>query len=197
MPPRDTAVVIANRRCLESPRILSNLQAADGFLDRPLKPRKGSRPVVQGIVPQRQISQKGDQRTYAYIIGFWKKLALESDNLIVGVSASEKHGMALFCRQQRAPRTDDGPISDCREICHAHEVDGGSVHIDLHPADAGEIISKGWGERHPLARDDYRWFVQHIPRGYVLFYCPTDPEAFDVLERITRAAIRWNAGDTI
>lgn len=82
------------------------------------------------------------------------------------------------------------------EVCHAHPSDG-SLHLTLHPDDVREVIEKGWGERHPLARDNWWWRVKIVPSGFVLIYAPRDEGELGVVMEIIRAAAWWVGGSEL
>ena len=74
------------------------------------------------------------------------------------------------------------------EIAHLHTTDS-SLHLTLHPKDAGLVILHGWGERHPLAGRG-----QWVPNGFVLVYAPKNSEEIAVVMEIIRAAGWWVGG---
>lgn len=87
------------------------------------------------------------------------------------------------------------------EVCHAHPSDG-SLHLTLHPADVRVVLEKGWGQRHPMAREEEgcwwwalvkRWYSA-VPAGFVMVYAPRDEEEVAVVLEIVRAAVGWISG---
>ncbi|CRK22207.1 hypothetical protein BN1708_017932, partial [Verticillium longisporum] len=75
----------------------------------------------------------------------------------------EKHGLGLFARH---------PVNvTCNgEVCHVHDSDH-SLHMTLHPDDIAEVLRKGWGQRHPLARKG--WFgAMPVPEEFLMVYAP-------------------------
>ena len=74
------------------------------------------------------------------------------------------------------------------EIAHLHTTDS-SLHLTLHPKDAGLVITHGWGERHPLAGRG-----QWVPNGFVIVYAPRSSEEIAVVMEIIRAAGWWVGG---
>ncbi|RAH48263.1 uncharacterized protein BO95DRAFT_357474, partial [Aspergillus brunneoviolaceus CBS 621.78] len=79
------------------------------------------------------------------------------------------------------------------EVCHAHPSDG-SLHLTLHPADVKLVLERGWGQRHPLARDSWWWWLRIVPPGFVMVYAPRDAEELDCVLEIIRAAAWWVSG---
>ncbi|KAF2463211.1 uncharacterized protein BDR25DRAFT_385006 [Lindgomyces ingoldianus] len=150
-----------------------------------LTKREGRRPIVRGIAPQRQQTQKSPVTIYATLVSELHTLAREPRNqLVERTSCFEKHSSGLFASTP-ITRTCGG------EICHAHPSDG-SLHMTLHPADAKIVLESGWGERHPLAKGG--WFRRFVPREFVLVYAPRDEGEVEIVIRIVQAAIWWVSG---
>ena len=156
------------------------------FVDADALPgRKGPKPLIRGIAPQRQQTQKSGEAVYSCLVSKIKGLAADPRNqLLERTSCFEKHSSGLFTSVP-ITRTCGG------EICHAHPSDG-SMHMTLHPADANLMIEKGWGERHPLARGG--WCRKFVPREFMLIYAPRDEEEVEVVARIIAAGIWWVSG---
>ncbi|KAI9839836.1 MAG: hypothetical protein M1819_000026 [Sarea resinae] len=169
------------------PPVLSTLHPATGFLSTTTLPyRRGPRPEVRGIAPQRQMTQKGIQ-TYPDLAAGIHALATHQQNrLRLGTSCFEKHSTGLFA-QSPLRRTCDG------EVCHAHPSDG-SLHLSLHPVDVAVLLEHGWGQRHPLAKGG--WLSRFVPIDFVMVYAPRDDEELGVVLEIVRAAAKWVGGRT-
>ncbi|KIW06721.1 hypothetical protein, variant [Verruconis gallopava] len=152
-----------------------------------LPKRKGSRPVVRGIAPHRQLDQRPSSQIFAKLR---KEIEGMGDRwprrLRHGTSCLEKHGPGLFALQ---------PINKSRhcsgEICHAHPSDG-SMHLTLHPADAAIVVLRGWGERHPLSSGG--WLARFVPQGFVMVYAPRTEEETEIVRKIVAAACWWIGG---
>jgi hypothetical protein len=155
------------------------------FTDPALPTRKGCRPFVQGVAPQRQQTQKSCGTIYAALVARLRALADDPRNrLLERTSCFEKNSSGLFTSIP-ITRTCGG------EICHAHPSDG-SLHLTLHPADAKLMLEHGWGERHPLARGG--WCRRFVPKEFVLIYAPRDEAEVEVVLRIVAASIWWVSG---
>lgn len=143
--------------------------------DLPYRP--GPRPVVAGLAPQRQLDQHGPHASFDALRRTLSRLAADHpDRFGVATSCLERHGFALFARH---------PVNVCGngEIFHIHSSDR-SMHMNLHPDDIGEILRKGWGERHPLTwgrsppqAKTQGWFPvirinSPLPETFVLTYSP-------------------------
>ena len=126
--------------------------------------RRGPKPRVAGIVPHRQIEQRGSPECFRALHDMMKKLSLRDPGRFTsGISFIERHGMALFARRPINAKFDG-------EVCHIHDADY-SMHMALHPDDSREVLQKGWGQRHPLA---WKWgFIRSpVPADFVLVYAP-------------------------
>ncbi|KAH8727611.1 hypothetical protein GQ44DRAFT_611448 [Phaeosphaeriaceae sp. PMI808] len=155
------------------------------FNDAALPPRKGGRPFVQGIAPQRQQTHKSSVPVYKNLVTCLQVLAEDPRNrLVERTSCFEKHSSGLFTSIP-ITRTCGG------EICHAHPSDG-SLHLTLHPSDAKVMLEKGWGERHPLARGG--WCRRFVPKEFVLVYAPRDEAEVKIVMHIVAASIWWVSG---
>ncbi|KAF2729782.1 hypothetical protein EJ04DRAFT_501731 [Polyplosphaeria fusca] len=147
--------------------------------------RKGARPTVAGIAPQRQRTQTSPPHVYARLALVLRALTIDPRNALQSrTSCFEKHSVGLFAATP-ITRTCGG------EVCHAHPSDG-SMHIVLHPADAKLVLEQGWGERHPLARGG--WFRRFVPREFVLVYAARGEGDVDVIVGIVRAGVWWVSG---
>lgn len=154
-----------------------------GILSRsPLPCRDGPRPTVAGIAPQRQVDQHGPRDCYLALRKILKNHGqMNSETIGIGTSCFEKHGLGLFARL---------PVNNtCQgEICHVHNSDH-SMHMNLHPDDAREVLQKGWGQRHPLACSG--WLPMPVPEQFVMIYSPRTVEEVVVVCRIIEAAEWW------
>ncbi|KAF1953360.1 hypothetical protein CC80DRAFT_494646 [Byssothecium circinans] len=174
--------------CLRDPThplpIPPHFRPQKGYLSS-LPPRRGPRPLVRGIAPQRQQSQRSEPQVYKALVGAMRRLIADPANcLLERTSCFEKHSSGIFAATP-ITRTCGG------EVCHAHPSDG-SMHTTLHPADVKIVLEMGWGERHPLARGG--WCRRFVPREFVLIYAPRDVEEVEVVMRVVGAAVWWVAG---
>jgi hypothetical protein len=153
--------------------------------DSALPRRKGERPRIQGIAPQRQQTQKSSEAVYKSLLSKLNDLVTDPRNqLMERTSCFEKHSSGIFAST---------PImGTCGgEICHAHASDG-SMHLTLHPSDAKLMLENGWGERHPLARGG--WCRRFVPKEFVLVYAPRDEDEVEIVMKIVAASIWWVSG---
>jgi hypothetical protein len=112
-------------------------------------------------------------------------IAKANNNLVVvGKSRLEPYDMAI-----QLPESFKSPEvagKNRNEICHIHGTEG-SYHVTLSCADAKEVISKGWGERHRLAGT-------YLNLGYTFVYAPRDLEEVEIMGKVFRAGIAFMSG---
>jgi hypothetical protein len=178
--------VICLRQPLQPMPIAPHFRPQKGYLnDDSIPQRKGERPLVEGIAPQRQQTQKSNAAVYQNLVDRIHALAEDPRNrLEERTSCFEKYSSGLFTKVP-ITRTKDG------EICHAHPSDG-SMHLSLHPSDAKVALENGWGQRHPLARGG--WCRRFVPKEFTLIYAPRTVEEVEILMQIVAASIWWVSG---
>lgn len=182
-----TLGVISLRDPLRPLPIPPHFRPQKGYLDS-LPTRTGERPLVAGIAPQRQQTQRSTGEMYARLVSQIRSYAQEPANMLLErTSCFEKNSSGLFTSSP-ITRTCGG------EICHAHPSDG-SLHLTLHPADAKIMLQSGWGERHPLAKGG--WFRRFVPREFVLIYAPRTEQDLHVVMQIVAASVWWVSGVNI
>ncbi|KAI3397108.1 hypothetical protein diail_11251 [Diaporthe ilicicola] len=170
-----------------------------------LEPRQGDRPTILGLTPQRQGTQKASPETEAAMMAILERKAAENPmTLVMKGSYLEGHLRALTIHLPAGsvPGRPNTIAEWGGEVSHIHKLDS-SAHIVLHPADAAEVIQKGWAERHPLAccAENPFWRFWHhticrkrlpLPHNVVLVYAPRDAAELAVFQRIVDAAVWWN-----
>jgi hypothetical protein len=179
--------LFALRNPFVPPPVPPTLYPQRGLL-RKLPTRKGTRPKVVGLAPQRQMDQKGGEQMYTRLVNAIRELAADyPERLFLGTSCFEKHSEGIFSSHVADRFT-------CRgEVCHSHPSDG-SMHLTLHPADVKVVLDQGWGERHPLARDNWWWRPKIVPASFMMIYAPRDEEELNTAIEIVRAAAWWIGG---
>ena len=180
---------------LRSPLLYPNVPtslAGKGHLSEfSIPTRRGIRPVVQGIIPQRQITQQGSPINFALTHAALSALSEKyPSKCIAAGSQVEQHSKGLHSLIDRTGNHSPRGICKESEVCHVHVFDG-SVHVELHPEDVKVVIDKGWGERHPLALG---WQSAFLPEGFTLLYAPRTAEEVEVLMRIVGAGMGWATG---
>ncbi|KAM0487693.1 hypothetical protein ACHAP7_001499 [Fusarium lateritium] len=155
--------------------------------DKDLPVREAPRPVLGSwAVPSRQVSDIADESIVERYQEFLRSLASETPSkLRIATSIAERRGPALFA-------TSSGELHPIAkrtkgEIGHMHASDG-SMHVNLAPKDAKLVLERGWGQRHPLAGG-----ILYL--GNVMVYAPRNEEELEIVERITRAGVRFMLGE--
>ncbi|EEY15179.1 conserved hypothetical protein [Verticillium alfalfae VaMs.102] len=142
--------------------------------------RRGPRASVAGLVPHRQVTQRAPE------------------TMRTRTSSYERHHDALFVAQNLFKEsTMDLPKAAFiakGELGHHHE--DLSMHLYLSPADARQVIEKGWGERHRLSVPTNTWFRHRYGIGdtYLMIYGPRDEEEMEALRIILESSIRFMTG---
>ena len=172
-----------------APKVSPQLYMQRGFLER-LPVRHGLRPRIVGLAPQRQVTQIGPKPLYEALAGIIVDFErTHQAQCYLGRSTFKNNNTALFARTTGYSRT-----KYHGEICHAHPNDG-SMHLTMHPADIKIVVEAGWGERHPLARDNYWWnLICPVPAGLTLVYSPREEKELDVMKDVIKAAAWWMSG---
>ncbi|KIW16315.1 hypothetical protein PV08_06366 [Exophiala spinifera] len=164
--------------------------------------RKGSRPLILGIAPQRQFSQNPEPGMNARITSLFTSLVLRNPrSLQQSVSSLEKHNLALFVHPSLLSKSENLPevaTVSRGELGHMHG--DASMHLYFSPADAKEIIEKGWAERHRCAREAPWWLGGRrnswkIGHTFLIVYAPRNEEELEVLQVLLRASARFMTGD--
>lgn len=156
---------------------------------RALPERPGPRPrVSRHPVPHRVLDQSPPEPLTAALQSLLDEYGTKSPLLEHRTSRWEKHHQAVCLRGEHHPtelaRAAGG------EIAHLHPSDG-SLHVVLSPADAQQVIDRGWGELHPLA--GARPGIG-LPATYVLLYPPRTIGDLAPLHAILTAAAQHMTG---
>ncbi|KAK0547904.1 hypothetical protein OC846_004678 [Tilletia horrida] len=185
-----------------------------------LPKRKGGRPQVYGLAPQRQLNQKSEkQKEYTSILNaHLDSLVSEHASAIqTGPSALEGGSVPALFSIDPARRS---PLSyqyvsgtSHSEFAHIHGYDG-SLHLTMSPADARLVITQGWGQLHSLSGIGYRGFWMpkflrnwgpypsssnpgkggRLPPTYTFIYSPRNEEEIETIKSLILAAAKFSAG---
>ncbi|QAX28732.1 luciferase domain-containing protein [Leisingera sp. NJS204] len=140
--------------------------------------------VAPHAVPHRQIDQFPDTATMSDLsAAFDDIVAKNAARLQYKLSRHEKHNQAIWLQDVDGGNPATGKEG---EIGHFHPSDG-SMHTILSPSDAKQVIDKGWGELHSMAR-----FKRIFPTDtFLMLYAPAKPEHVPVIKSIILAATRY------
>jgi len=165
--------------------------------------RKGDRPVVMGIAPQRQFNQCPEPEMNNRVLALFSSFVQTNAKLLQErLSHVEKHHYALFVHPGvlSKPKTTLPEISTIfnGELGHVHGET--SLHLLFSPADARVIIEKGWAERHRCARTQPWYFggmknMWGIGDSFLLVYAPRDDTELEILGILIRASAMYMTGE--
>ena len=86
----------------------------------------------------------------------------------------------------------DGPddaflVPQAREFAHLHPGYDGSLHLALPPAQAADLVARGWGVPHP-------WAGTRLSPGFVMLFGPRDEDELEVATGVVEAAHAYASG---
>jgi len=172
-----------------SPQIPATISTQRGYLET-LPLRQGPRPR---IVNQRQTTDLGlkpIRESLTSLLTTFERI--HNAHCYLGRSTFENGNTSLLAR---TPGYTDTRYHG--EICHVHPGDG-SIHLNLHPADIKTVVEAAWGERHPLAWENWLLnMVSPVPAWRTLVYCPRDEKEVEIIGEIIKAAAWWVGGGDV
>ena len=146
-----------------------------------LSQRRGAAPETTNGLPHSQLTQHGPDEIVQKLHDWCFRLP--------GV-VNEPSGISV--PGARALVIDDDVEADSeafmigREFAHIHpQPDNGSMHVKLPPADASELVSKGWGEDHYLVTQG------QYPPGLVMLFSPRNEEELETILSILKRAYEF------
>jgi len=145
--------------------------------------RAGIRPVTGSTLPHQQLTQHSPPEIRSELRIWMEKAFLGTRT---GPSLVSDH---LTCALHLNGRLAESarilaPIPDATEFAHLH-VDG-SWHLSLPAEDRWELLVKGWGTVHPVAR---------FGINAIMFYSPRNCEESELLKRAVTASYRYAIGE--
>ncbi|KAJ9608370.1 hypothetical protein H2200_007358 [Cladophialophora chaetospira] len=164
--------------------------------------RQGERPLIRGIAPQRQFTQRPGPGMQKRILDLFSSFVEANPQLLEQrLSCAEKCSLALFAhpllmaKPERLPEI--APIFK-GELGHVHGES--SLHLYFSPADARVIIEKGWAGRHRISRTQPWWYggiknMWGIGNSFLIVYAPRSEEELDVLKTLITASAMWMTGE--
>ena len=136
--------------------------------------RTGPRPTTTDCAPHEQVSQNSPPEIHAE----FKRRAFELpfvERRPSGISVPGAEALVLPHAHACGPRE---AFMIGREFAHVHPGYDGSSHLMLPLPVVEELIAKGWGEPHPMARQGV------IPANAVMAFAPRDEAEIDVMLRL-------------
>ncbi|KIJ28162.1 hypothetical protein M422DRAFT_37407 [Sphaerobolus stellatus SS14] len=162
-----------------------------------LEERRGERPEVRGIIPQRQTNAASTDEMRKKLVSYIGSLASKYPTLLRASPSSlegetdalfvQRHPSEAFASSNELSSRILSSTAPRSELTHIHPTEG-SLHVSLSPADSMEVIRKGWGTRHRLSGK------LEMPVSYTLVYAPQNEEELEVVRRILRAGVEYVTG---
>lgn len=149
-----------------------------------LPPRPGRRPQTTDCAPHEQVSQNSSVEVHALFKNRAFKLPFVGRHRSgISVPGAE----ALVLPQAHACGPSEAFMIG-REFAHVHPAYDGSSHLMLPLPVVAELIAKGCGEPHPMARLGY------IPATAVMAFAPRDEAEVEVMLRLHRVSWEFARG---
>lgn len=140
-----------------------------------LPTRKGTRPKTGPAVPHQQLSQISPVELQDAL---WERMNT-LEHVVIGQSyVSMPDSKALHMLPMYAKGSEQAFFAGT-EFAHLHGPSDGSLHLTLSPEDTAELLAKGWGERHPLAR-------RMAKPGLIMVFGPRDNAELEIVWEIVQ-----------
>ena len=150
-----------------------------------LPPRAGAKPKTTSTNPHQQQSQNPTPDVYELLL----RKAFDFPHVERRPSAISVAGaQALWLAEAVASARPDAFLIG-REFAHVHPLYDGSMHMMLPPEAVDEVLAKGWGEPHPMARRGL------IPPTAVMVYAPRDGAEVEAVLQVIGASYRFACGE--
>ena len=150
-----------------------------------LPPRAGAKPQTTSTNPHQQQSQNPPPEVYDLLLS----KAFEFPHVERRPSAISVPGaQALWLAEEVAGARPKAFLIG-REFAHVHPPYDGSMHMMLPLEAVDEVLAKGWGEPHPMARRGL------IPPTAVMVYAPRDAAEVDTVVQVIGASYRFACGE--
>jgi phospholipase/carboxylesterase len=152
-------------------------------MDLPL--RHGERPRTTDTNPHQQLTQNPTPEVHELLLS----RAFDLPHVERRPSAISVPGaQALWLSEEVGNGPADAFLIG-REFAHIHPPYDGSLHAMLPSAAVDELLAKGWGELHPMARRGV------IPATAVMIYAPRSAEEVETVLQVIEASARFAFGE--
>jgi Family of unknown function (DUF5519) len=135
--------------------------------------RKGVRPRTGPSIPHQQLSQIAPIELQDVV---WERMNT-LEHIVTGqsyVSMPDSKALHILPMYAKGP---EQAFFAGTEFAHLHGPSDGSLHLTLSPKDIVEVLAKGWGESHPLAR-------RMSKPGLVMVFGPRDKAELEIVWEI-------------
>jgi hypothetical protein len=146
--------------------------------------RAGERPETTSTNPHQQLSQNPTLEVHELLLS----RAFDFPHVERRPSAISVPGaQALWLREEVAGARPEAFLIG-REFAHVHPPYDGSMHMMLPSEAVEQLLEKGWGEPHPMARRGL------IPPTAVMVYAPRDLAEVEAVLQIIAASYHFASG---
>jgi hypothetical protein len=149
-----------------------------------LPPRAGDKPKTTSTNPHQQQSQNPTPEVYELLLS----KAFDFPHVERRPSAISVPGAQALWLSEEVTGARREAFLIGREFAHVHPPYDGSMHMMLPPEAVGELLEKGWGEPHPMARRGL------IPPTAVMVYAPRDAAEVETILQVIAASYRFACG---
>jgi hypothetical protein len=152
-----------------------------------LPQRRGDRPRTTPDDPHRQLTQNAPIELQEELLARVKALP----DTFLAPSMISLPGAQGFILDRNSPTAPYDVFMVAREFAHLHQPSDGSLHMVMPPRLVRQVLSRGWGEPHPVAEMGF------IPPTTMMVYGPRDPEELEVVWSLVRASHAYARGEEI
>src|SRR5918994_6423712 len=149
-----------------------------------LPPRAGEKPKTTSTNPHQQLSQNPTLEVYELLLS----KAFDFPHVKRRHSAISVPGAQALWLSEEVTGARPEAFLIGREFAHVHPPYDGSMHMMLPPETVEELLEKGWGEPHPMARRGL------IPTTAVMVYAPRDAAEVETILEVIAASYRFACG---
>ena len=138
-----------------------------------LPTRRGTRPKTGRAIPHQQLSQIAPVELQDVL---WERMSTLA-HIVTGqsyVSMPDSKALHMLPLYAKGP---EQAFFAGTEFAHLHGPSDGSLHLTLSPEDTAQVLAKGWGESHPLAR-------RMAKPGLIMVFGPRDKAELEIVWEI-------------
>jgi Family of unknown function (DUF5519) len=146
--------------------------------------RAGEKPKTTSSNPHQQLSQNPKPEVYELLLS----KAFDFPHVERRPSAISVPGARALWLSEEIPGARPEAFLLGGEFAHLHPPYDGSMHMMLPSKAVEQLLEKGWGEPHPMARRGL------IPATAVMVYAPRDLAEVETVLQIIAASYRFACG---
>lgn len=151
-----------------------------------LPARAGDRPRTTPDDPHRQLTQIAPVDLQDEVVARGRTMP----GTFVCPSSISMPGSRAFVLDDSTPTPASLVFMVNREFAHIHPPVDGSLHMVLPPHIIRQVVERGWGEPHPVAK------MGLIPPTTLMVYGPRDPGEVEVVMTLLKASWSYARGET-